>query len=241
LWTLLPAAAAAQGKAADDPRFKDAMAAYADRAKLRNHMEATRRLAQLARDFPKEREIQVWCARTSYYCAHRLIEDKDKMLPVSKLGLACGKRLQKHHPGDYEGELWSALTRFKHAVADSFIPPLGEAENVAKFLEKLVAKSPDNFAAYMLLGAMYRELPGSPISIGDEEKAVEILEKAVSLAPTDAELLLELAAAYAEVGKKAKARATYQKCIVQGTGPPELEWETADAKAYALKMLRALD
>lgn len=244
LWVLAVVTGSAQAAdrpAREDPRFAAATGAYAQRAAVARHREAARLFSEIAADYPKDRDIQIWCARTAYYCAHRFLDDKSTMARVAKRGVTCGKRLERWHPRDYDGQLWTALARFKFAVADSFIPPVGQIELVAKQLEAMVVQKPNDFRGHMLVGAMYRDLPGWPVSIGDEKRALAILLRAAKLAPTDAELLLELAAAYAAVGRDDEARATYRKCIREGTGPAELTWEAADARAYAKKMLAELD
>lgn len=234
-----PAPAAAD--AAKARQIAEARAVYDKRAKRANHVRAVKAYAKLSKAYPDDRDLHVWCARTAYYAAHRFQDDSDTMGRIAKIGHRCAKRLIKRHPRDYEGRIWLAMTEFKWKVAEAFLPPLGKIKDIVAFLEGLRKQRPDQYAAYMLLGAMYRELPGWPVSVGDEDKALRLLQKADELSPLNAELLLELAAAYAKVGDEAKARATYNLCIRKGGGPPELTWETQDAQAYAKKMLAELD
>ena len=63
--------------APDDAPFAAAMAAYRDRATLDRHREAQQAFARLARERPADYDAQVWCARTSFYVAHRLVQADD--------------------------------------------------------------------------------------------------------------------------------------------------------------------
>ncbi|MND09794.1 hypothetical protein D3C83_333990 [compost metagenome] len=54
-------------------------------------------------------------------------------------------------------------------------------------------------------------------------------------------MLLELALAYEKVGRREDARKAYLVCINESPERPPLVWEAQDAKAYAKKMLEALD
>jgi hypothetical protein len=57
-----------------------------------------------------------------------------------------------------------------------------------------------------VLGRLYHQAPGWPISIGNKSKAADHLERAVKLAPTFFHNRLYLAEFYLDVGKKTKAR-----------------------------------
>jgi tetratricopeptide (TPR) repeat protein len=120
------------------------------------------------------------------------------------------------------------------------IPPIGKIEQVARHLERLVKRHPKRAKAYLLLGAIYRELPGWPISIGDEKRSLKLLERGLPYAKKNAEYLLEVAATYAALDREDEARATYQKAA-RGSAPPHLIWERDDARAWARKMIAELD
>jgi hypothetical protein len=221
--------------------FKAAQELYAQRATLANHERAADAFAAVARRLPESLEAQLWCARTAYYVAHRLRDEKPRMRRTAEQGLECGERLLRTFGSSYDAQLWGLLARFRKASATSWIPPLGEIEKLTRQLETLRAKFPGEFATYMLLGAMYRELPGWPLSIGDRTKSMAILTEGQKLAPDNAELLLQVADTYRALGDKANAKLTYRRCVEQGTGPAELTWESADAQAWAKKMLTELE
>lgn len=225
----------------EDPGFQKAKEVYDQRAVLANHEKAAEGFASLARRFPESLEAQLWCARTNYYVAHRLREDKLRMRRMAALGHECGDRLMGRFGESYDAQIWALLARFRKVSASSMIPPLGEIERLAQQLEALRARAPKEHVAYMILGAMYRELPGWPLSIGDHRKSLALLIEGERLAPDNAEVLLQLADTYRAMGETEKARSTYRRCAERGVGPPELEWESRDAREWAKKMLAELE
>lgn len=217
-----------------------AMEIYKARAALPQHVKAAEVMAALAEKYPTDKDRQIWCSRTSYYAAHR-IEDSSVKSKVASRGVECAKRITALSKTDYEGRFWWLMTRFQAEQARGVTKALGAAPSITALLAKMIKDNPKRAEAYMVLGAIYRALPGPPISIGDKDKALTLLEESAKLAPDNAEVLLELAGVQADLGLKAQARLTYRHCIDKGTGPAALAWETQDAKDYAKKMLAKLD
>ncbi len=220
--------------------WDELMKVYDARADLEKHMEAAGASATLAKIYPTDKELQVFCAMTAYYCAHRLLNRERIKKKVALKGVTCAKRILKIDPKDYDGRFWASMTSFKSRSADGIKAALKEANKIKKYLEELQKDAPDRFEAYMLLGTLYRELP-PVLTWGNPKKGLELLLKSAELAPDDPEVLLELAAAYVKVGDKENARATYKKCIDGSKAPKNRSWETEDAKAYARKMLKKLE
>ena len=224
-----------------DAGLNSALKHYGARQTADQHVKATDAFIKLARKYPKDLEIQIWCARTAYYASHRHRDsDSDIMKRLARAGHQCGQRLKRQFPKNYDAQVWAILIRFKYLVADSMLPPLGKIEKVARQLEQLVKQHPQRAKAYMLLGAIYRELPGWPISIGDEDHSLKLLKRGLPYAKKNAEYLLELAATYAALDREDKARATYKEAA-QGAGDADLIWERDDARAWARKMLAELN
>jgi tetratricopeptide (TPR) repeat protein len=234
----LPAAARGEGKPtqAEWDALKEV---YKQRAKLAKHKEAAKAAADLAAKYPDDKDTQIFCAMTAYYCAHRIKDDEEKKT-TALTGVECARRVTDKSPKDYDGRYWGAMTTFKSREAEGIMAALNEAGKIKGFLEEMIKDEPDRYEAYMLLGAMYRDVPGV-ISWGDNAKAIWMLEKAATLAPTDPEVLLELAAAYDVAGRPEEARKTYRKCIDESKAPKDRSWETEDAKDYARKKLKELE
>lgn len=211
---------------------------YKLRANLAQHGEAARISAELAAKYPDEKKIQLFCGRTAYFYAHRL--EGKKQQKAAERGVECAQRVLDKSPKDYDGRLMWAMTLFKSKAGEGWQSALKESKNIKKFLENMIADNPKRFEAYMMLGALYRDLPGI-ISWGDSAKGLELLEKGGKLNPHDPDMLLELAQGYAAVGKKEKAKETYRKCINDSKSPKDMEWETEDAREYAKKKLKELE
>jgi tetratricopeptide (TPR) repeat protein len=234
----LPGLASAQDVA---PRgeWDSLYAVYMQRADLAKHKEAARLASELAAKYPADKEAQILCARSAYYCGHRIASDQERKM-VCDRGVVCSKRILDQSPNDYDGRYWASMTTFKSKSIDGIKAALKEANKIKGYLEQMIKDDPSRYEAFMMLGTLYRELP-PVLTWGNPQKAVEYLEKGYKNDPHNPDLLLELAAAYAKVGRKEEARTTYQKCIDDGKDYKDMEWETQDAKDYAKKMKKELD
>ncbi len=224
---------------ADAARIQQVMDLYEKRQNIKNHTQAAQGFSTIAKAHPHDIVAQLWCARTAYYSAHRYQENKTMMKRLARLGHECGERLQPF-AGVYEADLWMILSRFKLFATSGWIPPLGKIEKLTRQLQRIAEKNPKRYATYLLLGAIFRELPGWPLSIGDDKLAMRYLKKGEKLAPNNAELLLELAATYTALNQKDIAKAVYERCIRKGTGAADLQFETQEARKWAKTMLGEL-
>jgi tetratricopeptide (TPR) repeat protein len=223
-----------------DDGFAKAMAVYAQRAEVTKHVEAVSVFSELAKAHPADREVQLWCARTASYAAHRIFDTKVKQ-KIAGRGVKCAQRMLKADPTDYDGRLWWILCRLRYASGGNPIDALKAAPKFKVFIAKMIKKAPKRAPAYMMLGVLMRELPGKPLSFGDPGRALKLLKRADKLAPNEPEILLELANAYRKTERLDDARATYRRCIDKGVTREGLEWESADARRYAAKMLAEMN
>jgi len=225
-------------KAIPESEWLAFLAVYDRRADLEVHRRAVLMAAELAERYPESRAMQVFCARTAYYCAHRLKDSRAKA-GMAALGVEAAARVLAADPADYDGRYWRGMNSFKARESEGLTAALREARQVKELLTDMIAAHPDRFEAYMILGALYRELPPL-VSFGDKKKALRLLEKGAALAPNDPEMLLELAAGYRKVGRKGEAKVTYRRVIDECPAAPFAEWETEDARQYARKKLKKL-
>ena len=221
--------------------FAAAMAAYRDRASLDRHREAQQAFVRWARERPTDHDAQIWCARTSFYVAHRLVQADDKAgcAKAAEAGAQCAERAQVIRPRDYDGRYWELMNRFKAGATMSWTSALRAAKPMRAALEELIARDPRRPEGHLFLALAYRELP-SVISWGDNKKAMESALKAFDLAPRDPEVLLEMAESYRVNGEKDLARQFYRR-VAGSDVPVDLEWETEDARRWARKQLADLD
>lgn len=244
---LLPAAV----RAADDapaPADRDAawkawQEQFAQRSKgLKPHKKAMVELAKLADAFPTDYEIQWQCARAFYYFSERYQKEQEDLVraaKMSKFGARCGDRAMRIDPKGFEGRYWRLTNWVRVKAAESEVKALAEAKNVKSILEKLIADHPNRVEGFMMLGGMYRVLPGFPVSFGDAKKGLELLLEGQSKDGPKHELLIEIGEAYVVLDDKAKAIEYYQKAA-KAPGYPGMDFEELDAHRYAEKRIAEL-
>lgn len=243
LLTLALTAFPSQDILAGEPEERDAtlsavMSVYAKRADPARHAEAYRGFRDLASRFPGDYDLQIWCARTAFYWAHRRVQDDDKKgcARAARAGIECARRAGKVRKDDYTARYWELMNRMKAGATLSIVSALKAVKPLKVQLERLIARDPNRFEGYLFLGMLYRELP-SLVSWGDDDKALEYVKKAERLAPRDPDVLLEVAEAFLKLDNDAMAVAYFRK-VAESDVPKHLEWETWDARRWAKKRLK---
>jgi len=233
-----PDVRAAPAPSPRDAAFAEALAVYKQRASEPRHKASQEKFVTLAAQYPKDYDLQIWCARTSYYYAHRRLQagDSDACSLIARQGVRCAKRAREIDPKGYDGRYWWVMDRVKAGTSTGIRAALKAVKPMREFLEKMIADFPQRFEAYMCLGVLYRELP-SFISWGDDEKALLYLKKAEALGGRNPELLLEVAEAYLKNGDDKAAIEYFQK-VETSDVPTHLEWETDDARQWARKRIK---
>jgi len=220
-------------------RMAEAEEFYKKRADLNSHHKVLHAFAKLADDFADDYELQWRTSKYYYYLAGRYKEDNEKALPYYKLGSKYGKRAMKAKPGGYDGKYWWMINFVHTTLGESELKILTESKKIKAVCEELIKLDPKRHEAYMLLGGMYRSLPGFPIAWGDNEKSLELLLKAEKHVPDDAELLIEIAESYVALGKKDPAVKYYEKAA-KTPDIPGMEFECEDARVYSKKRIDEL-
>ncbi|MCZ6602480.1 MAG: tetratricopeptide repeat protein [Planctomycetota bacterium] len=91
----------------------------------------------------------------------------------------------------------------------------------------------ENAAPLLLLGQLYHQAPGFPISVGDTELALEKLEEAFEIAPDHPPNRIALAEVYLDEGRGADARKVIETLIAENPDlPPRWpeRWKTLRAR-----------
>ena len=221
-----------------DTKLLDALRVYEQRADFNKHKASHEAFASLAETFDRDYDLQIWCARTAYYFAHRNLQkgDADTCSSIATEGVRCAKRAQAIQKDGYDGQFWWVMNRVKAGTSAGVRAALKAVKPMREYLERMIEAAPGRFEAYMCLGVLYRELP-SFISWGDNDKALEYLKKAEILAPRNPELLLELAESYLKVGDDVMAITVFEK-VARSEVPEHMAWETNDARRWAVKRIR---
>jgi tetratricopeptide (TPR) repeat protein len=107
-------------------------------------------------------------------------------------------------------------------------------------LERAAAIDPgyDQAGAYRVLGRIYYEAPGRPLSVGDLNKSLDLLKQAAALAPANSTNHLYLAETLLKKGQEDQAREELQKVLAasqNADGPRGLEADRRQARKIIQK------
>lgn len=237
----LPQSAHASQSGERDAALSAVMTVYVERADPARHAEAFRGFKDLAARYPGDYDLQIWCTRTSFYYAHRRVQNDDKKgcAGAARAGIDCSRRALKIRKDDYTARYWELMNRMKAGATLSIVSALKAVKPLKAQLERLIARDPNRFEGYLFLGMLYRELP-SLVSWGDDDKALVYVKKAERLAPRDPDVLLEVAEAYYKLDNEAMAIAYFRK-VARSDVSKHLEWETGDARRWAKKRLKEIE
>ena len=164
---------------------------------------------------------------------------KAKKEAIYKEGVDWGKLAVKADPKSSDAHYWTAANLGSYGQAHGILKSLSAIKPMKAHCEKAIGLNPKYWRARTLLGMLYREAPGWPISIGDDAKALEHLEKAAKMAPKVPWVLFELGLGYEETGDDAKAMAAYKRTVA---APLEqgFELEGVETKEKARKLIKKL-
>jgi tetratricopeptide (TPR) repeat protein len=142
--------------------------------------------------------------------------------------------LEAKYPQRAEPLLWQAWALNEQAEIDRSFSSLSILKQARKKLEAAIAIDPavNGADAYSLLGGLYAQLPGFPISYGSEKKGREYLLKALAINPTGAQANLCYARYHRKVGNTAEV-IKYASAVLSAPPRPEREKADADLRAQA--------
>lgn len=233
----------AQGASGRDAEFKAWQGLFAKRSEsLKDHKAAMLKIRELADKYTDDYEIQWQCSRAFYYFSERYQKEREDLIraaKMSKIGTLCGKRAKKANPKGFDGAYWHLANHVRVVAAESQVKALRMAKEVRAKLDKLIAAHPKRVEAQMMLGGLYRVVPGFPVSFGDPKKSLDMLLAAEKIGPGYAELVIEIAETYVVLGDTAKAKAYYQKTLT-APGYESMDFELKDARTYAKKRIKEL-
>lgn len=215
-------------------------ALLAERKDLQKHIIAVTMFENMTKEYGHDYELLWTASRLFYYLAQRFKEDKKKSISYNQKGVKYGKMAFDINSKGYDGRYWWAMNYVLTAVDEGVITILKVSKQIKLFLEKMIKDEPNRFEAYMMLGGMYRSLPGFPIAWGDNDKSLELLKKAEKIASNNPELLIEIAETYVELDQEDEAKQYYLKAS-KAPAPEGMEFETEDAHNYARKRIKEIE
>lgn len=114
---------------------------------------------------------------------YEMLEDEKEEAFEALAGKA--ERLVKAYPEDAEPRIWQGIVLSTYAGARGGLGALGLVKDARASLESALKIDPSSLqgSAYTSLGSLYYQVPGWPLSFGDDDKAEVFLQKALALNP----------------------------------------------------------
>lgn len=155
-------------------------------------------------------------------------------------GLTYAENLLAQQPDGVAGHYWKALNL--SGLAD--VNRLRGFKLLPQIMDELerslvLDETYDQAGAHRVLGRIYFEAPGWPVSVGNREKSLEQLTAAVRLAPDNSTNHLYLAETLLAMGKKAQASEELEKVLQArryAISPQDLEEDHREARGLLKKL-----
>jgi tetratricopeptide (TPR) repeat protein len=162
------------------------------------------------------------------------IADKGQRRLYYEQGRQYAQTILQEYPQRVEGHYWLGM----HLAGLADVNRLQGRRLLPQILEELersaaIDPSYDQAGAYRVLGRIYYEAPGRPISVGDVNKSLDLLKKATTLAPANSTNHLYLAETLMKLGQKDQAKQELQKVLTasqNADGPRGLAADNVKAK-----------
>ncbi|HTP58487.1 MAG TPA: hypothetical protein VMM82_06180 [Spirochaetia bacterium] len=113
--------------------------------------------------------------------AEKAKKSQDEVLAFFVDGEQYADKAISADPSNDLGYFWKSANIGRWGQVKGVFNALGKAPDIRDLLLKVLSLNPDRSDAYFVLGQLYRELPGWPISFGNSDWAVSLGRKAVDL------------------------------------------------------------
>ena len=156
-------------------------------------------------------------------------------------GLAYAEKLLANEPNGVAGHYWKAMNLSGLADVGTRMQGFKLLPKIMEELKRVLAlnESYDEAGAHRVIGRIYFEAPGWPISVGDKKKSLEHLSTAVRLAPANSSNHLYLAETLLDQGNKPQAREEFEKVLQpdkHAFTPRDLEDDRQEARRLLKEM-----
>lgn len=136
---------------------------------------------------PKNYDAAWHLAETSYYLWESAAgwstaygNKQNMLLDLSRYGVQAGQLAVKLKPDGVEGLFWLAANMGIWGLTNGPLDSLAQVPQLLKILAKCAEVDPqgkfERGSCYRITGALYTQLPGFPVSIGDKKKAEEAFQ-----------------------------------------------------------------
>jgi tetratricopeptide (TPR) repeat protein len=162
------------------------------------------------------------------------IAEKGQRRLYYEQGRQYSQTILQEYPQKVEGHYWLGLNLAGLADANR-LQGMRLLPQILEALERSATIDPayDQAGAYRVLGRIYYEAPGRPISVGDINKSLDLLKKATALAPANSTNHLYLAETFVKLGHPDQARQELQQVLAasqNADGPRGLTADQLKAK-----------
>jgi tetratricopeptide (TPR) repeat protein len=157
-------------------------------------------------------------------------------------GQSYAETLIREEPNRVEGHYWLAMNLCGQADVGSKLLGGKLLPRIMEELQRSVALNAafDQAGAHRVLGRIYYEAPGWPLSVGDMQKSRQHLQAAVSLSPATSTNHLYLAETLSRLNETALARQELAQVLTStraAVKPQDLEEDRQEAR----RLLAAMD
>jgi len=104
-----------------------------------------------------------------------------ELLSFFEQGEAQAQKAIDADPSNHLGYYWKSANIGRWGQIKGILNSLFKAKPMRDLLKKAVAAEPDHADSYYVLGQLYEQVPGFPISFGDEDYAVSLGRKSLDL------------------------------------------------------------
>jgi len=210
---------------------------YDLRADTKNVRQSIRTLEQGLADSPDAYPV-LWRLARAYEWVGRYAAPADRVELFTQATTYAGRAVEAA-PLGVDGRYWNALTTGRLGEARGILRSLAAAGEMRTELEAVLELAPEHAGAHFALGMLYHQLPGWPISFGNNNQALEYMSTAVELAPENTTYLLGLAELLLDMRRRADALDHLEAIIGMPLTPTE-PVESAEDKQRAGDLLRRL-
>jgi tetratricopeptide (TPR) repeat protein len=178
--------------------------------------------------------------RKSHLCFERgyALEKNSRKKEWYEKGEKLAKFAIEKNPDNPEAHFWFALNKGSVGKLNGVLNSLFMVDDLKKEAGKVIEFDPDHAGAHMLLGEIYKSLPG--LFGGDKGKAIEEFETAIYKDSLFTAVYIMLAKTYKDIGEKDKAKEIANKLLSFKTSRDIRRLELYDRKD-AEKLLEEIE
>ncbi|MBN2444714.1 MAG: hypothetical protein JXJ04_25385 [Spirochaetales bacterium] len=137
----------------------------------------------------KEKTDVYWrLARVTLYLGDEAEDNgksKKEILEIFEKGEEFADKALEFDPENYLALYWKSSNMGRWGQVKGILDSLGKAGPMQKLLEKAININPEHADSYFVLGELYDELPGFPVSFGSIDNAVSLARKSIAIFEKD--------------------------------------------------------